>query len=50
MFHIPMNRKQETGNSDSFPVPIFFKSDERLGRNEVIVKIVGYAGKDGHFP
>ena len=33
---------------DSFPVPTYllFKGDEGLGRNDVIVKIAGYAGKE----
>ena len=33
--------------SDSFPVPTYllFKGDEGLRRNDVIVKIAGYAGK-----
>ena len=35
--------------SDSFPVPtnLFFKGDERLGRNDV--KVAGQAGKGERF-
>ena len=33
---------------DSFPVPTYllFKGNKRLGRNDVIVKVARYAGKD----
>ena len=43
-----MYDRADAAESDSFPVPIYLlvKGDKRLGRNDVIVMISRYAGKE----
>ena len=44
---VTTRERQNVTSPDSFPVPTYllFKGEERLGRNDDIVKIAGYAGK-----